>query len=136
VTTAQQQQRQPAEAAKLDRRQYLALKQAQAIRDRYADGQPLGQQDHTFVLGLLQQHPRAAAKIGPGVAAITADRFVGGSRCFFAIRTDGSAEDFSVAKCLGQTQPRTARVRALMASFRYEQVVAHFRRALATRGAA
>ena len=58
------------------------------------------------------------------------------SRCFFVIRSDGSAEDFSTRKCLGQAQPRSAKVAAMMALFDYARVVAHFRKALATRGAA
>ena len=43
------------------------------------------------------------------------------------VRQDGSAEDFSVLRCLGQNQPRSDRVRAMMARFSYDQVVRHFR---------
>jgi len=125
VTVARPRQQQPAEAGKLNRKQYWQLKTAQSVRARYADGQPLTGKD--LVYSLLRQHPRARAKLGAGVAAIVADRYICGSRCFFVVRQDGSAEDFSVPRCLGQNQPRSDRVRAMMARFSYDQVVRHFR---------
>ena len=65
--------------------------------------------------------------MGCGIAAIIAHSYVGGSRCFFVIRTDGTAEDFSVYKCLGQDPKRSERVRAMMRAFPYSRVVRAFR---------
>ena len=56
---------QPGEA-RLTGRQYGHLKAAQRIRDEYADGQPLTGKDYDLVYSLLQQHPRAESRIGPG----------------------------------------------------------------------
>jgi Protein of unknown function (DUF3223) len=100
---------QPGEA-KLTGRQYGQLKAAQRIRDEYADGQPLTGKGYDLVYSLLQQHPRAQAKIGSGVQAITVDKFIGGSKCYFVLRTDGTCEDSGPRQCLGQTQRRSDRV--------------------------
>ena len=47
----------------------------------------------------------------------------------FVVRQDGSAEDFSVRRCPGQDQPRSDRVRAMMARFSYGTVMRHYLRA-------
>lgn len=94
-----------------------------------------------LLVKVLGKHPRAKQKIGPGIHAITCGTYIGGSRCFFVIRTDGSIEDFSLKKCLGRpVEPRTARVAALMARFSYERIrrvfLAHRRAAQAGAGVA
>ena len=96
----------------LDR--YRQYKRAQAIKERHADGERLTGHDLAFMLGLQRQHPHAQAKIGSGVDAILVHRYIGGSRCFFILRQDGSLEDFSVRKCLGLELRRTSRVREMM----------------------
>lgn len=113
---------------RLSRDDQRLLRGARSIKGRYADGEPLRGKDRRLVLALLKRHPRAAEKIGPGVEAIVVDQFVGGARCFFVIRTDGRAEDFSIYKCLGRRDARTARVLALMRKFNYRAVLRHFRR--------
>lgn len=119
--------------ARLPAHQYRRLQAARAIKDRYADGEPLVGRDLAFMAAMLRQHPRAADKIGVGVAGIVAHRYIGGSRCFFVVRVDGSAEDFSARKCCGGSDPpRSARVRAMMAAFPRQRVVAAFRRAART----
>lgn len=111
-------------------RRYALLRQCAEIRDRTPDGSPLAGNDARVVYAVLTNHPRAAEKIGTGVAAIVADRFVGGSRCFFVIRTDGSVIDFSARKCIGAPTGDTPGIRAVMARFPYARIVAHFRDAL------
>ena len=114
MTTAQAsgQQERPLTAS-----QYRQYKRAQEIRDRHTDGEPLAGRDLALVLGLLKQHPRARAKTGSGIGAVLVHRYVGGSRCFFVLRRDGSLEDFSIGRCLGQDLPRTPRVREMMRLF-------------------
>lgn len=92
------------------------------------DGVPLRGGDLDFAVGLLRQHPRAGQKAGAGIAAIVVHRYVTGSRCFFVIRPDGGAVDFSVRKCLGQDPPRGTLLRQLMAAFDYAAVARCYRR--------
>jgi hypothetical protein len=103
------------------RTQLKAFRRSQAIRARYADGQPLDAADMAFMLRVLNKHPHAAEKIGPGVHAIVCGTYIGGSRCFWVIRTDGSMVDFSARACLGQPRARhTPRLLAMMARFSTE----------------
>ncbi|MDT0469688.1 DCL family protein [Streptomyces gibsoniae] len=92
------------------------------IKHRYEDGVALNGADAAFMLRLLHQHPRSAAKVGAGVRAIVVGRFISGSRCFFVVRTDGTCEDFSVPRCLGVKRTRSPRIAAAMAAFRYELI--------------
>lgn len=88
-----QRKQKPAAAVKLTGKQHRALK------------------DLAFMIDLLKQHPRAQAKIGPGVAAITVDRFVGRPRCYFVVRSDGTCEDLSLRRLarLSRVAPRSRR---------------------------
>ena len=54
------------------------------------------------LLALLDKHPRAAEKKGPGVESITFSEHptYTGTQCFFINRTDGTKEDFSFRKCI------------------------------------
>lgn len=73
---------------------------ARSIRLAAAPGKPLSPEDRDFLVGLLRNHPEAGRKIGAGVAEI----LVSEGR-FMLVRADGTKDDFSVAKCLGATQP-------------------------------
>jgi hypothetical protein len=54
-----------------------------------------------FLRDLLDRHPDAAGKIGPGVAGFDVRRSASfGSFCFGVIRTDGTSSDFSYRVCL------------------------------------
>lgn len=70
------------------------------------DGEPLGAEVHSFLSALLAGHPQAEHKVKDGV-----DRFTVGpapgfpSRCFWLVRTDGTATDFSFNECLTPTTP-------------------------------
>jgi hypothetical protein len=103
----------------IPRSRLKAYWRTRAIRAWYADGQPLDPSDMAFMRHVLDRHPRAAQKIGAGVHAIVCGAYVGGSRCFFVIRTDGTIEDFSVRRCLGLpvTSRRSAKLLAMMARF-------------------
>lgn len=112
-------------------RDYPALfRQCQAIRDRYEDDVPLNRADRKVVLQALRGHPKGKAKFGAGVDAVVVRRFPGGGRCFFVIRHDGTAEDFSLRKCFpGEVVVREpdARLRARMDDFDTSPVVRKFR---------
>lgn len=75
------------------------VKNLQAIRGRYADDVPLTGLDRILLNIVLEAHPHAAEKIGPGVAEIvirtdTKARI----RNFYVVRTDGTVELFSAIK--------------------------------------
>jgi len=97
---------------------YRQFKRCQAIRDSYPDGVPLSPEDRKVVLATLRRHPRGREKFGVGVAHVVVDTYVGGTRCFFVIRADGSVEDFSLRKCVGyDVPPRSERLTAMMARY-------------------
>lgn len=57
----------------------------------------------TFLTELLKRHPEADAKIGPGLQGFKVQvnpEGTGNTRCFYAVRTDGSQVDFSFRSCL------------------------------------
>ena len=73
----------------------------QSILNRQPLGQELDSDDLTFVLALLELHPKAAEKVGVGVAGIAVvSEPTWGTRHFEVVRTDGSTTDFSFMKCL------------------------------------
>ena len=63
-------------------------------------GDSLGAGSLAFMRTLLDRHPRAAEKIGAGVAAIATATEHRGTRHFVVVRTDGSREDFSFKSCV------------------------------------
>src|SRR5690348_6428147 len=60
----------------------------------------LDSEDEQFIYDLLQMHPRAAEKIGEGVASILVRRGWRGSPMFIVVRRDGTETDFSYKKCI------------------------------------
>lgn len=114
------------------------LKEVDRIKRAYPDGEPLSGSDAKFVYAVLTNHPRAAAKIGPGVRAITANTFVSNTRCFFVIRTDGTAVDFSARNViLDEWHLHRPPVQTMMDRFPYRTVIRQWidRIAAATRTA-
>jgi len=65
-------------------------------------GRDLRGEDFRLVRALLEHHPERQAKVGVGVSCLKVDASLhdSGSRCFWVVRVDGSAEDFSLRKCL------------------------------------
>merc|ERR1712232_3335 len=56
--------------------------------------------DFKLVKALLEFHPKGAQK-GEGLVGIKVDKSTQGeNRCFFMVKADGAAEDFSAKKCL------------------------------------
>jgi hypothetical protein len=115
------------------RKHYGQFKKCQAIRNRYTDGMPLADGDHEVIMAALRRHPKAARKIGNGVAAIVVGEYVNGTRCFFVIRVDGSVEDFSLRACFSPSdldRGRPGSLLALMRAFDYRAITRKFQAAL------
>merc|ERR1712125_105778 len=56
--------------------------------------------DFKLVKALLEFHPKGAQK-GEGLVGLKVDKSTQGeNRCFFMVKADGAAEDFSAKKCL------------------------------------
>lgn len=104
--------------------QWILYNQCRQIKDRYANGIPLSKQDRSTVLAALRLHPKGKEKFGNGVNAVIVDDYVYGSRCFFVIRNDGTAEDFSLYKCFGRPVTlHTGKLAAIMTRFNYTTIV-------------
>ncbi|HET9741750.1 MAG TPA: DCL family protein [Terriglobales bacterium] len=61
---------------------------------------PIAEPHHSFLLSLLSLHPRAKEKIGVGVKHFTVEPAMGGTRCFYVTRVDGTRDDFATKKCV------------------------------------
>jgi hypothetical protein len=61
---------------------------------------PIPEPHQTFLRLLLDLHPRADEKVGPGVKHFTVEPAKGGTRCFYITRVDGTRDDFSTGKCV------------------------------------
>lgn len=67
------------------------------------------------------------------MAAIVVGTYVGGSRCFWVIRVDGSVEDFSIRNCFYPSRVdryRSPDLLAKMRSWDLQRVVRRFQAAL------
>uniref|UniRef100_UPI002F908769 DCL family protein n=1 Tax=Streptomyces virginiae TaxID=1961 RepID=UPI002F908769 len=97
-------------------RDYPTKKDARETIRAILHGYPVGstvdnEEHHLLLLDLLDMHPRAEDKIGPGVEAFAiAPPQRGPHPGFRVIRTDGTPIDFSYLECL---QPRTYRQQVL-----------------------
>mmetsp|Transcript_23502 Transcript_23502/g.42388 ORF Transcript_23502/g.42388 Transcript_23502/m.42388 type:complete len:277 (-) Transcript_23502:12-842(-) len=70
-------------------------------------GEELKGKDFELVRELLNYHPEVTQKLGSGVRALKVDEAPppnSEARCFWALRTDGSSEDFSARKCVRAIQ--------------------------------
>ncbi len=83
----------------------------QAMLQAYPLGGRTSLEDTEVLRALLEYHPRAAQKIGCGIAtfevrAAPAAPGLPAGRCFYLLRVDGSTDDFSYLKCLAAPSPR------------------------------
>jgi hypothetical protein len=78
-------------------------------------GASLDSDNLALVLDLLQMHPDADRKMGPGIRAIRVEKngAQDWQRSFVVHRTDGSIEDFSYQKCLATSAATVQRMDAL-----------------------
>jgi hypothetical protein len=76
------------------------LAYCKAMLARYRDGETINEEDSRFLLSLLQRHPEARQKIGPGVKRFFRDRTTKGTSCFWVERGNGIPTDFSYKSCV------------------------------------
>lgn len=82
---------------------------ARAILNLKKDGESLSGNDEEFIKELLKFHDKHEEKMK------NFDHFEAGehpnyekTRCFFAVRKDGSKEDFSISKCIFNLEKQSA----------------------------
>lgn len=96
------------------------------IRNRYADGVRISEEDSGYLMDLVAIHHDAEEKIGYGISHFTVardNRF--GSRHFKLHRHDGTDTDFSFHVAVKGPNPRRDRLEALRQAISYQMV--HFK---------
>lgn len=95
-------------AGEVFRTKTAVKERARDVLNRESIGDTVDGEDLSFLAGLLERHPHAAQKIGPGLVAI----FVGtppgwpSQRCFWLRRTDGTETDWSFIECINASSQR------------------------------
>ena len=105
------------------------------IRNRYADGDRLDDEDHSLIRGLLACHPESKEKIGAGFDyfCVETDAVFHRTRHFVVHRSDGSSSDFSFHACIDGRNEKRDRLEALRRAVK-SQIVAFRDRCFATGG--
>ena len=85
------------------------------IRDSYADGESLSNDDFEFMSEVLEGHPEYKTKVGGGLKSmfVSTNPLYRNTRCFWLVRIDGSSTDFSFVECLTPTLHKKKFFRAL-----------------------
>lgn len=101
--------------------QAKAKKFVTELRDRHEDGILIDEPDNSFLVELLNLHPEAIEKIGPGISHFTVapHPVFRRSRHFLVHRVDGSFTDFSFHSCIDGENPRRDRLGALRRAIEY-----------------
>lgn len=68
---------------------------------RYKPGDRVSDEDAKDLASLLQRHPHAGEKIGPGIDHFEVMSADYNSQCFWVVRTDETIERFSYPSCIG-----------------------------------
>lgn len=107
---------------------YGAWDRIKTIKAAYPDYVPLRRDDRAFMLLVLRGHPRAREKFGAGINHIVLAPYIGKSRCFWVIRADGTAEDFSARKAVTgrRGQPRSRGILAMMSAWDTQATIRGF----------
>jgi hypothetical protein len=108
-----------------------AIASCQQIIAATADGEIVTGEATEFLAWLLDRHPRAAAKIGCGVAGFTVHKSGMGTRCFYVVRLDGTTTEFSFPSCISAPAPVT-RVRLAMRRAVADQIIEFKHQAVTT----
>jgi Protein of unknown function (DUF3223) len=78
-------------------------KAANSVIKKLLNSQPfkaaIPEPHHSFLCALVSLHPRAPEKVGVGIRHFTVEPAMGGTRCFYLTRLDGTRTDFSYLKC-------------------------------------
>ena len=93
----------------------LAKEFFRELRDRYADGCRIGDEDDRYLRDLIAIHPEAEMKIGSGISHFTVetDMVFGRTRHFMIHRIDGSSTDVSFHSAIDGRNERRDRLEAL-----------------------
>jgi hypothetical protein len=93
----------------------LAKEFFREIRDRYADGCRIGDEDDRYLRDMVAIHPEAETKIGCGISHFTVETEVlfGRTRHFMIHRIDGSSTDVSFLSAIDGRNERRDRLEAL-----------------------
>ncbi len=76
-----------------------ARERFRGILYKYRLNQSVDQADDQFLRAALARHPDAFEKVGPGVKHFEVRSADYGTRCFWVVRLDGTAERFSFKEC-------------------------------------
>jgi hypothetical protein len=74
-----------------------------AMLARYPNGARVSEEDAKHLHALLKHHTEYAAKISPGIDYFKVDKntlYKPITRCFWIVRPNGEAEDFSIRHCI------------------------------------
>lgn len=77
-----------------------AIEFFRAMLNRYHAGTPIPEPDSTYLLNLLERHPRAQQKFGDGILHFFKKMTDQGTFCFWLKRKGGSETDFSFYDCV------------------------------------
>ena len=80
-------------------------KHCHTLIEGFTEGEPLSGSDAFFAFALLSAHPAANEKYGNGLTAIKygVNEEYPDTKCFIAVRADGSESGFSYRKCIVST---------------------------------
>lgn|ERR1700746_75352 len=79
------------------------IKRCRDIKDSYANGEIITDDDDELLMWLVMRHPDACQKIGVGVDFFTVEDNAYNTRGFWVHRIDGTMTDFSLYACV--TEP-------------------------------
>lgn len=82
-------------------------KHCHTLIEGFTEGEPLSGSDAFFAFALLSAHPGATEKYGNGLTAIKygVNEEYPDTKCFIAVRADGSETGFSYRKCIVSSAP-------------------------------
>lgn len=77
-----------------------AVNYFKAMLNRYDVGDRVNAEDTITLLALVERHPNASEKIGCGITHFSVRTADYGTKCFWANRSDGSTEKFSITTAI------------------------------------
>lgn len=83
-----------------------AVAYLKSMLGRYELGDRVSADDSIILRAALEHHPKAAEKIGSGIAHFSVRSADFGSTCFWVNRIDGTTEKFSITGCIHVSEAR------------------------------
>lgn len=81
---------------------------ARAILNNVKDGEKIGENDHKFLAELLKFHENKDKGKDLESFEVNPHPQFNKTRCFFVVKKGGDKEDFSISKCIGNLEMKTA----------------------------